>query len=56
MHDPNSLNWKRTCMLLWEADDAELQLIIDLITEHAPQAGAVITVPELRAILKRPGA
>jgi len=37
-------------------DDAELQLLIDLITEHEQQTGRVITVAQLRATLTRPGA
>jgi hypothetical protein len=43
-------------MLIWEADDAELQLIIDLITEYELQHGRPITAAQLREILKRPGA
>ena len=42
-------------MLIWEADDSELALIIAIVIEHEQQTGRVITVPELRAILKRPG-
>jgi len=46
----------RASRRIWDADDAELQLLIDLITEHEQQTGRVITVAQLRATLTRPGA
>jgi hypothetical protein len=54
--DLPSTNWNRATMLIWEADNSELQLIIDVITEHERQTGSVIQPHELRARLQRPGA
>ena len=54
MPDAESLNSKRTAMLIWEADDAELALIIQIVTEHEQQTGRTITAAELRAKLARP--
>jgi hypothetical protein len=51
----HSLNWKRATMLIWEADDSELQLIIDLVTEWEQQHGTIVTPTDLRRILQRPG-
>jgi hypothetical protein len=51
----HSLNWKRATMLIWEADDSELQLIIDLVTEWERQHGTIVTPADLRRILQRPG-
>ena len=53
--DPHSLNWQRATMLILEADDTELSLIIQLVTEHEQQYGRVITAAQLRAVLHRPG-
>ena len=55
-HTPeHSLNWKRATMLIWEADDSELTLIIQIVTEHESQTGRTITAAELRAKLAHPG-
>jgi hypothetical protein len=54
--DRATLNEKRTTMLIWEADDAELQLLIDTCDEFEAQTGRTITPTELRARFKRPGA
>jgi len=51
----HSLNWKRATMLIWEADDSELQLIIDLVMEWERQHGTIVTPADLRRILQRPG-
>jgi hypothetical protein len=50
----HSLNWKRATMLIWEADDSELALIIQLVTEFEQHYGRTITAAELRTILQRP--
>jgi hypothetical protein len=52
--DRATLNEKRTTMLIWEADDAELQLLIDTCDEFTLQAARKMTVGELRARFQRP--
>ena len=58
---PDESNWdratlteKRATMLLWEADNVELQLLIDTCSEFEVQAARKITPEELRARFQRP--
>lgn len=52
--DKATPNHKRTTMLIWEADNAELQLLIDTCSEVESQTGRTITPEELRARFQRP--
>ena len=58
--DRATLTEKRATALIWEADDQELDLIIQIITDHyRHQTGRVdtdraMTPAELRARLQRP--
>lgn len=52
--DRATLTEKRATMLIWEADDQELALLIHIITEHEQQYARTMTVHELRERLKRP--
>ena len=52
--DRATLTEKRATMLIWEADDQELALLIQIITEFELQHARPITVAELRTRLARP--